>query len=96
MPRKSRSRPRLAPTQAPSAAVAPPSTLTDKQLDRWADLIADGRGTLPDDLPSPERARLLAAVRQRLRGRMLQLVARAVAARLRAATPADPEVPTDA
>jgi hypothetical protein len=92
MPRKSRSRPRPAPAPAPSPGVAPPSTLTDEQVGRWADLIADGRGTLPDDLPPPDRARLLAAVRQRLRGRMVRLVARAVAARLRRPGPADTEV----
>jgi hypothetical protein len=70
--------------------------VSDDQVARWADLIADGRGDLPDDLSPGERQRLLAAVRQRLRGRLVRLVARAVAWRLHQQGRPDKEKPTDA
>jgi hypothetical protein len=54
---------------------------------RWADLIADGRGDLPDGLADVDRERLLAAVRQRLRERLVHLIARAIAARLHRLAP---------
>ena len=54
---------------------------------RLADLVADGRVPFPPDLPAAERARLAAAVRARLRDRLVGLVARAVAADLAAARP---------
>jgi hypothetical protein len=57
--------------------------LTDDQLDRWADLIADGRGEFPTELDPPHRDRLLVAVRCRLRDRLVRYIARAIAARLR-------------
>jgi hypothetical protein len=60
----------------------PPAGLTPEQIDRWAALIADGRDNFPGDLPSPDRDVLLAAVRQQLRGRLIRLIARAIAARL--------------
>jgi hypothetical protein len=92
MPRKTRPRPRPAPE--PSAS--PTSSLTEDQLHRWADLIADGRDTLPDDLPPFDRERLRVAVGHRLRGRMVRLIARAIAARLRRQARSDTEAQTDA
>jgi hypothetical protein len=59
---------------------------------RWAALIADGRGTVPDDLPPPDRERLRDAARRQLRSRMVQLVARAIAARLRRPARPDTEI----
>jgi len=62
---------------------APPATgLAEDQIDRWADLIADGRDAFPKGLPAPDHERLLGAVRERLRGRLVRLIARAIAARL--------------
>ena len=46
-------------------------------------MIADGRGEFPTGLAPPDRDRLLAAVRRRLRDRMVRHIARAIAARLR-------------
>jgi hypothetical protein len=73
--------PRLKSQTRPS--VAPETCLTTEQIDRWADVIADGRDDFPDGLPSPSRERLLTAVRERLRSRLVHLIARAIAARLR-------------
>lgn len=88
MPRSPRN-----PTSPPAA---PTGGLSGDQVARWADLIADGRGDLSDDLSSEDRQRLLAAVRQRLRDRLVRLIARAIAWRLH--TPGRPgtEEPTDA
>ena len=92
MPRKTRPRPRPAPE--PSAS--PTSSLTENQLNRWADLIADGRDTLPDDLPPFDRERLRVAVGHRVRGRMVRLIAQAIAVRLSRPDNADRKVKTDA
>lgn len=54
-------------------------------LDRLADLIANGRVPFPTDAPAPDRGRLLALVRARLRARLLAVVARAVARDIRGA-----------
>jgi len=70
--------------------------LTDDQVGRWADLIADSRDGFPDNLPPPDRERLLAAVRVRLRGRLVRHIARAIAARLRRPARLDTENSTDA
>jgi hypothetical protein len=77
--------PRRFPTPVPHRPAPPPGLhgLTDDQVSRWADLIADGRDDLPDGLPAQDRERLAEAVRRRLRDRMLRLIARAIAARLR-------------
>lgn len=88
MPRSQRN-----PTSPPAA---PTGGLSDDQVARWADLIADGRGDLPDDLSPEDRQRLLAAVRQRLRDRLVRLIARAIAWRLRRQGRPDAEDPTDA
>jgi hypothetical protein len=55
---------------------------TDAQIDRWADLIAEGRGEIPSDLAPTYRDRLVLAARRRLRDRLVQHIARAIAARL--------------
>jgi hypothetical protein len=70
--------------------------LTPEQVNRWADVIAEGRDVFPEGLPSPRRERLLAAVRERLRNRLVRFIARAVAARLRPRALADKENPTHA
>ena len=64
--------------RAPAGAAG----LSGEQIDRLADLIAEGRAELPDDLPGPDLRRLTAAVRRRLRDRLVRLIARAVACRL--------------
>jgi hypothetical protein len=53
-----------------------------EQIERWAELIADGRDTFPEGLAAPDHERLLAAVRERLSGRLVRLIARAIADRL--------------
>jgi hypothetical protein len=67
--------------------------LTDEQVNRWADLIADGRDAFPDDLSGVDRDRLLVSVRHRLRRRLVQFIARAVAAQLHRAARPDQETP---
>lgn len=59
-----------APTGAP---------LTEAQLRRWARLIADEGSPFPQDLPVEDCRRLAIEVRQRLRERLLGLIARAIA-----------------
>jgi hypothetical protein len=58
------------------------SPLTGDQIDRWAERIAAGRDVFPADLADPDRTSLAAAVRIRLRDRLVRLVARSVAERL--------------
>jgi hypothetical protein len=60
-----------------------PASLDHDQLQRWARMIADGRGEFPTGLAALDHDQLLAAVRQRLRDRMVRHIARAIAARLR-------------
>ena len=88
MPRKlpSRNRPPHGSDGTPTTTIADPAGpagLAGDQVDRWADLIADGRGEFPTDLAPTDRDRLAAAVRRRLRDRLFRHIARAVAARLR-------------
>jgi hypothetical protein len=69
---------------APGPALPPMGSVADfESLDRLADMIADGRLPFPTDAPAPDRDRLLALVRARLRDRLLALVARAVARDIR-------------
>jgi hypothetical protein len=68
-------------------AVPAERTRDPGQLQRWAELIADGREQFPTSLPPPDRDRLLAAVRRRRRDRLVQHIARAIALDLRGATP---------
>src|SRR5438874_796859 len=81
----SRNRPGHGSVDTPPTTIADPdgrAGLNGDQLDRWADLIAEGRGEFPTDLAPSERDRLLVAVRRRLRDRLVRHTARAVAARL--------------
>jgi hypothetical protein len=91
MPRDTRSR-----TWSDSGPSSPPdglsAALNDDQIARWADLIADGRDCVPDGLRPPERGRLEVAVRRRLRDRLVHLIARAIATRLRRGDRPDTEV----
>src|SRR5580765_3871277 len=82
MPRRIRQWTSPAPTPLPAALATATCFLTDAQISRWADLIADGRDSIPNDLPAAEREQLVNAVRRQLRGRFVQLVARAIATRL--------------
>jgi hypothetical protein len=78
MPRK-----RLPPAdRAPGTDNASPR-LSDDQLGRLAELIADGRCQPPEDLPPADRRRLQVEVRLRLRARLVRLIARAIAHHLR-------------
>ena len=84
--------PRLSRTRT-SPPAAPAAGLSGDQAARLADLVADGRGEVPEGLPPADRERLLAAVRRRLRDRLVRLIARAVAWRLHrqaTARPGDP------
>jgi hypothetical protein len=69
---------------APSPS-SPSSALTAEQVQRWAELIADGSAQFPADLAPPDRDRLLAEVSRRRRDRLIQHIARAVALDLRGA-----------
>src|SRR2546423_12142974 len=96
MPRRAQERTSPAADRPPAPPAPAITGLTGDQVDRWADLIADGRDGFPDGLPAPDHERLLAAVRQRLRGRLVRLIARAIAARLRPGARPDTEAPTPA
>jgi hypothetical protein len=101
MPRHQRPRtapvaPAREPTDATTTPAPSPAGLSPEQVDRWAALIADGRDVFPDDLPSPDRDRLLAAVRDALRSRLVRLIARAIAARLHRRLRPDTENPNHA
>ncbi len=91
MPRHSRKQ--SCPTPAPLVPLSLSPGLTDDQVSRWADLIADGRGDFPDDLSGADRERLLVSVRQRLRRRLVQFIARAVAVQLHRTDRPDGETP---
>jgi hypothetical protein len=67
--------------------------LTAEQIDRWSELIADGRDPFPEDLPPADHERLLIAVRRRLRGRLVHLIARAIAVQLHRQARPDTENP---
>lgn len=64
----------------PHGLGGPAGIPTNDRLDRWAVLIADGRDRFPEGLPEADHARLLAAVHEQLRRRLLRLVAQAMAA----------------
>lgn len=78
------SHPNLNPPRRPTAPREPELAdgLTPDQIARWADRIADGRDEFPAGLADRDRSALADAVRVRLRDRLLQLVARAIASRL--------------
>jgi hypothetical protein len=71
--------------RTPAATTEP--TLTQEQVQRWADLIADGRDSFPANLSPFDRDRLLAEVRRRRRDRLVLHIARAIACDLRGARP---------
>lgn len=73
---------RIGPNQVVPAPASPSIALTDDQIHRWAEVIADGRDTVPIDLLPADRERLLGAARQRLRNRLIHVIARAIAARI--------------
>ena len=56
-----------------------PGPLAPDQIQRWAALIADGACELPQELPVPDRHRLINEIRRQLRARLITLVARAIA-----------------
>lgn len=66
--------------------------LTDEQVARLAEMIADGRCELPQDLQSSDAERLGRQVSRRLRSRLIHFIARAVADHLSRA----PGFPTEA
>ena len=70
-------------TTTMSANPAAYAGLTDDQIQRWADLIAERGGEFPSELAPSDQERLVVAVRSRLRQRMIRHIARAVAANLR-------------
>lgn len=71
------------PTARTPDSPAIPTSLDHTQLQRWAQMIAEGRGEFPTGLAALDHDQLLAAVRQRLRDRMVRHIARAIAASLR-------------
>ena len=70
-------------TTQDNGADASASRLGDDEIGRLAEMIADGRCELPDDLPATDRQKLEAEVRRRLRERLIRLIARAIAQHLR-------------
>jgi hypothetical protein len=69
-----------APECTAPASLVP--ALTDTQIDHWAELIAEGRDRFPVTIAPLDCERLIAAVRQRLRDRLIQHIARVVASDL--------------
>lgn len=57
--------------------------LAEAQLQRWAQLVADGDAEFPDSMPGPQAERLLAEVRRRRRDRLIKLFARQIAQSVR-------------
>jgi len=57
-------------------------TLTRDQVTLWADRIASGQDEFPTDLLDPDRSALAHEVREKLRLRLMRLVARAIAKQL--------------
>ena len=52
---------------------------SEDQLRRWAELVVEGQALLPEDLFPADEERLVALVRIQLRGRLVRLIARALA-----------------
>jgi hypothetical protein len=67
------------PQQTDRALEAGEPRLTPEQIERWAELIADGSDAFPADLPPPDQDRLLSAVQRRRRDRLVLHIARAIA-----------------
>src|SRR5688572_26679925 len=87
MPRQNpfRTSPAIAPDTAAGAAKIEERTgeLTRSQIERLAEVIADGRSDFPDDLAAGDLDRLRPLVRRHLRQRLVHHIARAIAAALR-------------
>src|SRR5262249_50888357 len=77
--------PRHTPSRTGSTATPQASALSEGEIDRWADLIADGQASFPADLPPIDQDRLRAAVQRRRRNRLVRHIARAIALDLRRA-----------
>ncbi len=56
------------------------AVLTPEQIQRWARLIAEGRGELPAELDAASRDLLVDEVRRLLKARLIRFVARVIAA----------------
>jgi hypothetical protein len=68
------------------------TALSSERVERLADLIAEGRYDVPVDMHQTDLAKVEDATRRRLRERLLQWIARAIAHRLhRANLPSDEE-----
>jgi hypothetical protein len=70
------------PTAEPERAGSAPNILTDEQIWRCTVLIADRDAEFPTGLSTADHQRLVEAVRARLADRLVQYVARAVAAQI--------------
>jgi hypothetical protein len=71
-------------TVVPAATLAagsstPITEFSEQQVEKLADMIAEGRTEFPADLGSEARSRVECAVRRRLEGRLLTLIAKAIA-----------------
>lgn len=67
-----------------TAALTPPDqSLSSDQIQRWAELIADGGDRFPANLPRADQNRLAAEVRRRRRERLIRHIARVIALDLR-------------
>jgi hypothetical protein len=56
-----------------------PERLSDEQIGRLAEMIADGRADLPTELTHTDAIRLQRAIRYCLRARLMRLISRAIA-----------------
>ena len=70
--------------------------LTEEQMARLAEMIADGRCEFPQDLHSSDAQRLGRRVSLRLRSRLIHFIARAIADHLSRARSSPPEAPEHA
>ncbi len=56
-----------------------PEKLSDEQISRLAEMIADGRADPPTEINQADALRLQRAIRHCLRARLMRLIARAIA-----------------
>ena len=77
MPRK-----RLPQASQASGLKISSSRLNDDQLGHLAEMIADGRCEVPNDLQATDEERLQVEVRRRLRARLVRLIAHTIAKQL--------------
>lgn len=69
--------------------------LSTDPIERLADLIAQGRADLPEDLEELDRERLVVAVRRQLRNRMRLHICQALAIDLEGQKPSRTELDSD-